>query len=131
MISTSNLYKKMTNSHKKTITHNLLYETLMVDKISQFIVRQKFFVIFISLIIVFLAASGLPKTKFSSDYRIFFSDDNENLKAFEDLQATFTRSDNVMFVLSPKDGHIFTQSNLAIIEELTDCLLYTSPSPRD
>ena len=92
----------------------------MIDKVSQFIVRQKFFVILISFIIVFLAASGLPKTKFSSDYRIFFSDDNENLKAFEDLQATFTRSDNVMFVLAPKDGQIFTPSNLSIIEELTE-----------
>jgi len=92
----------------------------MIDKISQFIVQQKFFVILISLIIVFLAATGLPKTKFSSDYRIFFSDDNENLKAFEDLQATFTRSDNVMFVLAPKDGQVFTQNNLVIIEQLTE-----------
>jgi predicted RND superfamily exporter protein len=92
----------------------------MIDKLSQFIVQQKFFVILVSLIIVLSAASGLPKTKFSSDYRIFFSDDNENLKAFEDLQATFTRSDNVMFVLAPKDGQVFTQSNLAIIEALTE-----------
>ena len=92
----------------------------MIDRISHFIVRQKFLVILASLIIVVLAASGLPKTKFSSDYRIFFSEDNENLKAFEDLQATFTKSDNVMFVLAPKDGKVFTQNNLAIIEQLTD-----------
>ena len=92
----------------------------MIDQISQFIVQRKLFVILVSFIIVFSAASGLPKTKFSSDYRIFFSDDNENLKAFEDLQATFTRSDNVMFVLAPRDGKVFTQANLSVIEELTE-----------
>ena len=92
----------------------------MIDKIGQFIIRQKLLVILTSFIIILLAASGLPKTKFSSDYRIYFSEDNENLKAFEDLQATFTRSDNVMFVLSPKNGQIFTPQNLAVIEELTE-----------
>lgn len=112
-------YTKMTAGHKKTASHHTI-EKFMIDQLSQFIVRHKFFVVLISLIIVSLAASGLPKTKFSSDYRIFFSDDNENLKAFEDLQATFTRSDNVMFVLSPKDGKVFTQNNLAVVEQLTE-----------
>jgi len=92
----------------------------MIDRISNFIIRHKLLVILVSFIVVLSAASGLPKTKFSSDYRIFFSEDNENLKAFEDLQATFTKSDNVMFVLAPKDGKVFTQNNLAIIEQLTD-----------
>ena len=78
----------------------------MIDRISHFIIRQKLLIILISFTLVILAASGLPKTKFSSDYRIFFSEDNENLKAFEDLQATFTKSDNVMFVLAPKNGQV-------------------------
>lgn len=92
----------------------------MIERISQLIIQQRLFVIISSLILVFLAASSLPKTKFSSDYRIYFSDDNPHLKAYEDLQATFTKSDNIMFVLAPKDGQVFTQTTLSVIEELTD-----------
>ncbi|KZY40728.1 hypothetical protein A3752_02880 [Oleiphilus sp. HI0081] len=92
----------------------------MIERISHFLVKFRLLVVFASLLVVFLAATGLPQTKFSSDYRIYFSDDNPHLKAFEDLQATFTKSDNVMFVLAPQDGHIFTRETLSIIEELTE-----------
>jgi len=92
----------------------------MIEKISHFIIKYKAFVILAALLITFASASGLKHSKFSSDYRIYFSDDNPQLKAFEDLQATFTKTDNVMFVLAPKDGQIFTQNNLKIVEELTE-----------
>tara|TARA_R110001592_G_scaffold363380_1_gene686567 strand:- start:10280 stop:12613 length:2334 start_codon:yes stop_codon:yes gene_type:complete len=92
----------------------------MIERVSQLIIKQRLFVIFTSILIVILAASGLPKTKFSSDYRIYFSDDNPHLQAYEELQATFTKSDNVMFVIAPKDGQVFTQSTLAVIEQLTE-----------
>tara|TARA_R110001592_G_scaffold52649_3_gene161231 strand:- start:10356 stop:12689 length:2334 start_codon:yes stop_codon:yes gene_type:complete len=92
----------------------------MIEGISQFILKHRFFIIFTSILIVILAALSLPNTKFSSDYRIYFSEDNPHLQAYEELQATFTKSDNVMFVIAPRDGQVFTQSTLAIIEQLTD-----------
>lgn len=92
----------------------------MIERFSQLIIKQRLFVIFASLVLVFLAAYSLPSSKFSSDYRIYFSDENIHLKAYEDLQATFTKTDNVMFVLAPKDGEVFTRQTLAIIEELTE-----------
>ena len=92
----------------------------MIERFSEQIIKYRLFIILASLFVVVLAASGLSQTKFSSDYRIYFSDDNPHLQAYEDLQATFTKSDNVMFVLAPKDGQVFTQNTLSIIEELTD-----------
>ena len=92
----------------------------MIEKVSHFIIRYKAFVILAALLITIASASGLQNSKFSSDYRIYFSDDNPQLKAFEELQATFTKTDNVMFVLAPKDERIFTQNNLKIVEELTE-----------
>jgi len=92
----------------------------MIERASHLIIKHKLLVILLSLALVIAAAWGLPKTKFSSDYRIYFSDDNPHLNAFEALQATFTKSDNVMFVLAPKDGKIFTRKMLSIVEELTD-----------
>lgn len=92
----------------------------MIERISHFLVNYRLLVILACLAVVFAAGTGLPKTQFSSDYRIYFSDDNPHLKAFEDLQATFTKSDNVMFVLAPADGHVFTRDTLSIVEEITE-----------
>jgi predicted RND superfamily exporter protein len=92
----------------------------MIERISHFLIKFRFLVILASFAVVFLAGTGLPKTQFSSDYRIYFSEDNQHLKAFEDLQATFTKSDNVMFVLAPANGHVFTPETLSIIEEITE-----------
>ncbi len=92
----------------------------MIERISHFLIKYRLLVVFASMLVVLLAATGLPQTKFSSDYRIYFSDDNPHLQAFEDLQATFTKSDNVMFVLAPADGQVFTRETLGIVEELTE-----------
>ncbi|MDP6737330.1 MAG: MMPL family transporter, partial [Nitrospinaceae bacterium] len=45
--------------------------------------------------------------------------DNPQLVAFETLQNTYTKNDNVMFAVEPKDGNVFTRETLAIIEEIT------------
>jgi hypothetical protein len=92
----------------------------MIERISQAIIQQRLFVIIAALLIVVAAAAGLPNVKFSTDYRIFFSADNPHLQAFEDLQATFTKSDNVMFVIAPNDRNVFTSQTLAMVEELTE-----------
>ena len=61
------------------------------------------------------------KLEFSSNYRVFFSKENPELTAFENFQATYTKSDNFLFVLEPKDGSgAFTNETLAAVEYLTE-----------
>ncbi len=57
---------------------------------------------------------------FSTDYRVFFSKENPQLQAFEELQNTYTKNDNVLFVLAPKDGNVFQRDVLAAVEWLTE-----------
>ena len=92
----------------------------MIEKFSQTIIEHKIWIILCSLLIVIAAAAGLPKVKFSSDYRIFFSDDNPHLQAYENLQANFTKADNVMFVVAPNEGAVFTPETLSMVEALTE-----------
>ena len=65
------------------------------------------------------ASSGVKRLRFSNDYRYFFGPDNPQLVAFDALQDTYAKNDNVIFALAPKDGHVFTRSTLAAVEELT------------
>ena len=71
------------------------------------------------LLLVGIAASGARFLGFSDDYRIFFSEDNPQLVAFERLQNTYTKSDNVLFVLAPADGKVFTRETLEAVQWLT------------
>ena len=66
------------------------------------------------------AASGARFLGFSNDYRIFFSEENPQLVAFENLQNTYTKSDNVLFVIAPADGKVFTPQTLEAVEWLTE-----------
>ena len=78
-----------------------------IDKFSQNltsqVIRFRWVVIFITLIIVLGFTRGMSNLEFSSNYRVFFSDNNPELAAFEDLQATYTKNDNILFVIEQKN----------------------------
>lgn len=91
----------------------------MVEKYGNWIVQWRWFVVLFSLIATILIASGGKNLTFDTDYRVFFSDENPELLAFESLQNTYSKEDNILIALSPKDGTVFTNQNLAAIEWLT------------
>ncbi len=74
--------------------------------------------------LVVLAASGARFVEFSNNYRVFFSPENPELVAFEAFQATYTKNDNVLFVIKPAEdgaeGGVFQPELLAAIERLTE-----------
>jgi predicted RND superfamily exporter protein len=85
----------------------------------KWVLQYRLLIIPLMLILVFVAASGARNLSMSTNYRVFFSPDNPQLLAFEALEKTYTKNDNVMFVLTPKDGNVFTQKTLTAVEDLT------------
>ncbi len=85
----------------------------------KWVLKYRLLIIPLVFILVGAAFSGVLKLSMSTNYRVFFSPDNPQLLAFEALEATYTKNDNVMFVLSPKDGDVFTQKTLTAVEDLT------------
>lgn len=92
----------------------------MINKIAAFTIKARWFIILFSLALVFLIATGASHIGFSSNYRVFFSSDNEQLVAFETLQNTYSKSDNLLIVLEPQVGDVFTRNTLAAIKDLTE-----------
>lgn len=90
----------------------------MIEHYGNWLIRWRYFVLFATLILVALTTLGFP-LKFETDYRIFFKKDNPQLLAFEELQDTYTKSDNVLFVLAPQNGQVFTNQTLEALEWLT------------
>ncbi len=75
----------------------------------------------LSLLLVGVMAFGATRLNFSNDIRVFFSEDNPDLQAYEAMEKTYSKSTNVLMVLSPRDpsATIFTPENLAIVQEVT------------
>lgn len=84
------------------------------------VLRYRWWIIVVSLVLVGLAGSGGRYLYFTNNYQIFFSEDNPELLAFEALENTYAKNDNVLIVLEATDGNVFTQSMLAVVEKLTE-----------
>ncbi len=84
------------------------------------VILYRWWVILATLLWVGLMGYGAQYLQFTNDYRVFFSKENPQLKAFEDLQDRYSKNDNVMFVLTPKNGDVFTADNLRAIQWLTE-----------
>ena len=100
------------------------------EQFGRMVVRLRWPIILASVIMVFATASGGRLLEFTTDYRVFFSADNPQLVAFETLQNTYAKNDNVLFALAPRDGKVFTTSTLAAVKELTNAAWQTPYSLR-
>ncbi|MGB1882935.1 MAG: efflux RND transporter permease subunit [Gammaproteobacteria bacterium] len=86
---------------------------------ARWIINHRAIAIIVPLLLVAALASGLPTLHFDSSYRVFFGKDNPQLIAFESLEDTYTKNDNVVIVLAPSDENVFTSANLSAVEQLT------------
>ncbi len=86
---------------------------------ARWITSHRWAVLLSTLVLVAICGAGLSKLSFTNDYRVYFDPDNAQLQAYEKLENTFTKGDNILFVLTANDGSIFGPDKLAAIESLT------------
>ena len=92
------------------------FETVL----GKWVVKQRWWIITATILFVFVASSGVRFLTITNDSRVFFSEENPQLQALEALENTFSKNDNVLFAVAPKDGNVFTRRTLAVVEELTE-----------
>ena len=91
-----------------------------VKKLGFLVTHHPWWVILFSILLVAGLTVGAKNLEFKSDYRVYFSPDNPQLLAFDAIQNTYSKSDNVLFVIQPADGQVFTINVLQAISELTE-----------
>jgi len=91
----------------------------MKERLFNAVLGHPWKVALLALVLVLGAAAGAKNLVFKSDYRVFFSEENPQLNAFEAMQKIYSKSDNIAFVLAPADGEVFTKENLAATYWLT------------
>ncbi|NOR51432.1 MAG: MMPL family transporter, partial [Gammaproteobacteria bacterium] len=93
--------------------------TKLESQLGPWVIRHRWIILAFSLLLTLAAASGARFLTFENDSRIFFSKDNPQLQAFDAMERTYAKSDNVMFVITDPSGDIFNNETLSAIEWLT------------
>ncbi|MEH6404157.1 MAG: MMPL family transporter [Sneathiella sp.] len=94
------------------------FSTISV-RYANWVIRWRWFAVIFSVLLALGVGSGGQFLSFTSDYRVFFSDENPQLNAYEDLQDIYTKTDNILFVLKPRDGVVMTGKWLGVVQTLT------------
>ena len=94
--------------------------TWLECRFGQWIVAYRWWLLVLAPLLMVLAGSGIRHLEMTTNYRVFFSSENPQLKAFEDLERTYTQDDNVFILLHPKDGEVFTLRTLEAVRDLTE-----------
>ncbi|MDC1407586.1 MMPL family transporter [Candidatus Puniceispirillum sp.] len=86
----------------------------------EWLLKYRLLILGLVTALTLLSASGAQFLYFDNDYRVFFGKENPQLKAFEQIQQTYTKIDNVNFAVDPIAGKANTPEVLSAVEELTD-----------
>ena len=80
----------------------------------------------IVFLVVAVLVTGFPNLSIDNDFRVYLSKDNPQLQAFEEFEANYVKSDTATFVITAKNGDLFTRDGLTLIESLTEEAWYFS-----
>lgn len=87
-------------------------------------------VLFGTALLVILMSAGISKLAFRGDFRIFFSEQNPQLQAFEQMQNEFNKTDNILIGVAPAGGTVFSADMLTLLKQMTDAAWQTPYSIR-
>ncbi|HCH3680246.1 TPA: MMPL family transporter [Vibrio parahaemolyticus] len=81
--------------------------------------KYSLLVLLATIFLIIVATIGGKNLYFRGDYDIFFDGTNKQLLAFDEIQTTFAKTDNLAIVIAPEDGDIFTSQTLSLIQKIT------------
>ncbi|EJG0968522.1 MMPL family transporter [Vibrio parahaemolyticus] len=81
--------------------------------------KYSLLVLLVTIFLIIVATIGGKNLYFRGDYDIFFDGTNKQLLAFDEIQTTFAKTDNLAIVIVPEDGDIFTPQTLSLIQKIT------------
>jgi len=96
---------------KKLLNANYLAET---------IIRYRPLCIIISLLILAGLAQGLSKINFNPDINVFFPENDPLTTSHLNIEDTYSSMDNAVIGIGVKEGTVFTNEILSLIEDLTE-----------
>jgi len=96
----------------------LLRET--ESRLGSWAVARRWPIIVAAIVLTGIAASGTLSLEFSTDHRVYFSKNNPQLLAYQEMEDMYGKSDNVFFAIVPEDRDATSAPALEAAEWLTE-----------
>ena len=93
---------------------------LNVDYLAETIIRYRPLCIIISILILAGLAQGLSKISFNPDINAFFPENDTLTTSHLSIEDTYSSMDNAVIGIGVKEGTVFTNEVLSLIEDLTE-----------
>jgi len=87
---------------------------------SRWVTSHPWLAILFSVAMAVALAFGIPRTTMSNDYRYFFGEENPQRVAFERLQDVYSKDDNILFIVAPTSGEVFSENTMRSLLFLTE-----------
>ena len=92
----------------------------MLDRYAAGVVQRRWLVLVLATVVMLGASGGVPGIGVTNDHRVLFDEHDPQLLTLEELDATYTESNNALIAVAPAAGTVFTRETLGIVEELTE-----------
>ncbi len=102
----------------------------MFDRYANWLVQNRYVVVLFALAATVALTLGVRHIGLTSDYRAYFGETNPQRQAFEALQDTYTKSDNIIVAIAPDSQNVFGRDVLAALEWITEQSWQTPYSSR-
>ena len=100
------------------------------ERYGAWVVAARWPIVAASLILVAVAAAGALRLEFSTNYRVFFAEDNPELLALKAIENSYSKNDNVLLLIDPEDRDATSEQALAAAVWLTERAWQTPFSTR-
>lgn len=101
-----------------------------VQSFLDLVLRHRWLVIVVTVVCVSVAGIGLRDLTFDPDSRRFFGETNPERLALEHMEDTYSKANNVLIILAPRDGNVFSREMLTLIGEITEAAWQVPHSSR-
>lgn len=93
-----------------------------MENYAHFIHRFRYLIVLAAFLLMGAGGygAGILFGNVDNDYRTFFQEDNPELVAFDFIQETYTKADNAVIVIAPKEGTVFNNKVLEAVEWATE-----------
>ncbi len=99
---------------------NSAIDQQLFARYGRLLVKHPLWFVALPLLICLGCIAGLTSLESTPDSRIFFSEDNPQLQALQDMEDTFSKSDNAFIAIAPGTGSVFNAETFKLIVELTE-----------
>ncbi|WP_199610181.1 efflux RND transporter permease subunit [Flocculibacter collagenilyticus] len=76
----------------------------------------------VAMVFTLISIVGLKNMGLSSDYKIFFDDDDTDLQVLETMESTYSTTDNIFIMIKPKQSDIYNTDTISLVYQFTQAL---------